>query len=167
MPDNKPQPLRRNTGAAPMADTSMSDVLRAAADAAEAPEFDTGPLVPEEDTTVEIDGTVQEPDPAFKAGDHVTVTFTNGEVSDVQKSEPRTAPIDDFVTASGQLAVEFGPTNEFSQRQIASLREQLEELIGDVKLIDSQLDHLNKRRTDAMLACSGISRALEALGDNE
>lgn len=163
MPDkSRTMPLTDVLNAADAAIVAEAPPVRhpAAEEPNPAGDFDTGPL-----NRAEMDGTVQEPDPAFQAGDHVTVTFTNGEVSDVHKSEPRTAPIDELVTLSGQLAVEFGTTNEFSQRRIASLREELEELIGDVKLIDAQLEHLNKRRTDAMLACSGISADLRALGD--
>lgn len=110
-------------------------------------DYDTGPLNPAEE------------DDIIQPGDHVTYKLDANGVPD--PSTVRKTPEPEI----GQLAVEFGQTNEFTQRRIGNLRAELAELIEDVKHIDAQIEHLNQRRTDAMLACSGISADLRALGD--
>lgn len=127
-------------------------------------DYSTGPLNPTEEgeEIPMVEGTVDlqtGETEIIQPGDHVTYKLdANGrpDPSTVRKTpEPEI----------GQLAVEFGQTNEFSQRRISNLRAELAELIEDVKHIDAQIEHLNQRRTDAMLACSGISADLRALGD--
>lgn len=127
-------------------------------------DYGTGPLNPAEEgeEIPMVEGTVDlqtGETEIIQPGDHVTYKLdANGrpDPSTVRKTpEPEI----------GQLAVEFGQTNEFSQRRIGNLRAELAELIEDVKHIDAQIEHLNQRRTDAMLACSGISADLRALGD--
>lgn len=95
----------------------------------------------------------------FAAGDYVNVTIdpSAGTVLHVAHGE---AP---NLSALGQLAVEFGPTNEFSERRRAALEDEAAQLADAIRQIDAQIAHLNARRTDAMLAYSGISADMRAL----
>ena len=133
----------------------MTDILKAADEA-----YSQTPLRPEE-TDVDPANLAQASDKTLQAGDYVNVTHRSDGTIDVQKADP--VPLTEMITESGQLAVEFGPTNEFSERRRARLQDDAEELIREVKLIDAQIAHLNARRTDAMLAYSGISADLTAL----
>ena len=57
----------------------------------------------------------------------------------------------------------LGPPNEFTVRRTERLREDMEEIRSEVAKIDAEIIHLNARRTNAMLAYSGISADLQAM----
>lgn len=57
----------------------------------------------------------------------------------------------------------LGPETEFTDRRRARLREDMEEIKADVAKIDAEIAYLNERRTNAMLAYSGISADLTAM----
>lgn len=57
----------------------------------------------------------------------------------------------------------LGPQTEFTDRRRERLREDMESIKSDVAKIDAEIAYLNERRTNAMLAYSGISADLTAM----
>lgn len=57
----------------------------------------------------------------------------------------------------------LGTQTEFTDRRKARLREDMEDIKAQVNRIDAEIAYLNERRTNAMLAYSGISADLTAM----
>lgn len=79
----------------------------------------------------------------------------DGTIPDVVDAEALTATLYDFA--------HLGPQTEFTDRRRERLREDMESIKADVAKIDAEIAYLNERRTNAMLAYSGISADLTAM----
>lgn len=79
----------------------------------------------------------------------------NGDIPDVVDAEALAAVLYDFS--------HLGPSTEFTDRRKERLRQDMEEIKAEVAKIDAEITYLNERRTNAMLAYSGISADLTAM----
>ena len=80
---------------------------------------------------------------------------TDGTIPDVVDADALAAEVYDFS--------HLGPQTEFTDRRRERLREDMESIKSDVARIDAEIAYLNERRTNAMLAYSGISADLTAM----
>lgn len=132
--------------------------------------FDSGPLIPdEEDAPLEEFGNTDlAQSRAEGMSPEMRQAIFGEDEPEREVAPPTPQPMAEDepspVELASLLAVQFGPTNEFSERRIARLRDEQEEIRREVLAIDRQIEHLNARRTNAMLAFSGVSADLTALG---
>jgi len=104
-------------------------------------------------------------DPEFDTEDHVdgTGTFAPTLPPGSFERAPEPAQLNPEHENLALLAMELGPTNEFTERRRARLAEDHEELEAVVAQLDSQMMHLSQRREDALVCLNGIRADIRTL----
>ncbi len=117
------------------------------------PLYGDRPLVPQEGDIVE-----ETQSDSFYGGD---------DSSDAGMAPVDPSPLSELIMLSGQLAVEFGPVNQFTEARMARFRQDTDELERDIELLDAQIMHLNARRANAIRAVDSLLAALKSLGETD